>query len=163
MDFDERMERRLNDAASHPFWFFLKLGVGAILVLSLLGVVATSVSVMNETVNVAREEFGPRELLRKYELFKDQHAQLQKKQADIKVLEARVAATTGDDRFALQNKFQAQSELAGVIASYNGLAADYNAGMAKINYRFTNIGMLPQGATDPLPREYAPYAEGGKF
>jgi len=51
------------------------------------------------------------------------------------------------------------SEVAGVKASYNSLAAEYNAQMAKMNWRFTNVGMLPQGATQPLPREYKPYVE----
>jgi hypothetical protein len=41
--------------------------------------------------------------------------------------------------------------------SFNQLAADYNAQMAKINYAFCNVGQLPQGATTPLPREYKPY------
>jgi len=50
-----------------------------------------------------------------------------------------------------------QSEVAGITASYNALAADYNAQMSKINYRFCNVGDLPRGATDPLPREFKPY------
>jgi hypothetical protein len=50
-----------------------------------------------------------------------------------------------------------QQEVAGVIASYNALAAEYNAAMAKINYSFTNIGSLPKGASTPLPREVREY------
>lgn len=44
-------------------------------------------------------------------------------------------------------------------ASYNSLAVEYNAAMAKINFSFTNIGELPKGASQPLPREYKPYIE----
>jgi hypothetical protein len=46
----------------------------------------------------------------------------------------------------------------GIKASYRTLAAEYNAAMAKFNYRFANAGDLPEGATEPLPREFATYA-----
>lgn len=49
------------------------------------------------------------------------------------------------------------SEVAGVKASFNQLAGEYNAAMAKFNYRYANRGMLPEGAEEPLPREYKPY------
>ncbi len=51
------------------------------------------------------------------------------------------------------------TELAGVIAAYNSLAAEYNAQMAKENWAFCNVGDLPAGATEPLPREFAAYME----
>jgi hypothetical protein len=50
-------------------------------------------------------------------------------------------------------------ELAGIKASYNGLAAEYNAQMAKINWAFCNVGTLPMGADTALPEEYWPYLE----
>lgn len=50
-----------------------------------------------------------------------------------------------------------QAEVAGVKASYNSLAAEYNAQMAKINWRFCNRGQLFKGADEPLPREFALY------
>jgi hypothetical protein len=49
------------------------------------------------------------------------------------------------------------SEVAGVKASYNSLAAEYNAAMAKFNWRFANAGDLPKGADKPLPREFKTY------
>ncbi len=52
-----------------------------------------------------------------------------------------------------------QSEVAGIKASYNTLAAEYNAQMSKMNWRFTNVGELPKGAETPLPREFKPYQE----
>jgi hypothetical protein len=52
-----------------------------------------------------------------------------------------------------------EQELAGIRASYNGLAAEYNAQMAKMNWAFCNIGKCPPGSTNPLPREYKPYQE----
>ena len=50
-----------------------------------------------------------------------------------------------------------RSEVAGVKASYNGLAAEYNAQMAKFNWQFCNVGDLPKGADVALPREFKPY------
>jgi hypothetical protein len=52
---------------------------------------------------------------------------------------------------------QWNGELDGVKASYNDLAADYNSAMSKANVNFTNVGDLPKGASEPLPREVAPY------
>ena len=46
------------------------------------------------------------------------------------------------------------------MAYPHGLAAEYNAQMAKFNWAFTNQGKLPAGATEVLPREFKPYTEG---
>lgn len=132
------------------------------------GVVGTSLGWFSEAATIAREELGPRALLEKYEWFKDAHAQLNKKLADIQVFEQRVellrkdfgADTSHWPRDIRQEYILSRTEVAGIIASYNNLAAQYNSAMAKLNYRFTNLGMLPEGATEPLPREYARYKEG---
>jgi hypothetical protein len=50
-----------------------------------------------------------------------------------------------------------ESEVAGVKASYNSLAAEYNANMVKVHWAFCNAGDLPAGAAEALPREYKPY------
>ena len=122
----------------------------------------------NEAADVAHEEFGPRELLRKYEWFKDASAQLDKKKADIKVYESRLSTMNetyeGVKRSEWPKEDREQfnlwtSEVAGVRASYNTLAADYNSQMSKFNWAFTNAGQLPQGATETLPREYKSYEE----
>lgn len=118
-------------------------------------------------LEVARKEFYPDALLQKYEWFKDAAAALDKKQADIKVYEARIAALTADYEGVPRSKWPRDdreqssiwaSELAGVKASYNALAADYNSQMSKFNWRFTNAGDVPQGG-QPLPREFRPYEE----
>lgn len=119
-----------------------------------------------EAAQVAQEEFGPRELLRKYEWFKDAAAQLDAKRATIGTLESRQKALVDGygnsprSQWAREDREQVNiwvSEVAGVKASYNLLAAEYNAQMAKFNWRFTNTGDLPAGATVPLPREFKPY------
>jgi hypothetical protein len=59
-----------------------------------------------------------------------------------------------DDR---EQHGQMHAELVGIKASFNDLAATYNAQMAKFNWRFCNAGDLPRGADKPLPREFKPY------
>lgn len=120
----------------------------------------------SEAAKVTQEEFGPRAMLKKYEWFKDASSELEKKQADVKVYEGRMTAMAESykpferQKWAREDREQYNvwsSEVAGVKASYNSLAAEYNAQMAKLNWRFANVGELPKGADNPLPREFKPY------
>lgn len=117
--------------------------------------------------DVAFHEVDPAYILKKYEWFKEASAGLDKKLADLKVYEVRVTSLKKDyegksrTEWARDDREQYSiwmSESAGISASYNDLASEYNAQMSKMNWRFTNVGMLPQGATETLPREYKPYA-----
>lgn len=146
----------------------LKVFLGVLGVIVLLGLTGYGLGWFQEAAEVSREEFGPRAVLQKYEWFKDASAQLDKKQADIGVYESRLDALEAAydgvgraewDRVDKQQSNLWRAELAGVIASYNGLAAEYNAEMSKFNWRFANVGDLPRGATQALPREYRPYEE----
>lgn len=103
-------------------------------------------------------------LLKRYEWFKDAAAQLDKKQADIQIFENWFTVMLKDygeprewpkDVREIYN--QRQTEMIGIKSSYNSLAAEYNSAMAKINYRFCEVGDLPPGATKPLPRSFKPY------
>ena len=140
--------------------------VGVLAVIGILMLLVLPMRICGEAVDVGMEEAGPRALLKKYQWFKDASAQLDKKQADIKVYEARFKSMEegykGQRRseWAREDREQYNlwtSELAGIKASYNGLAAEYNSAMAKINWAFCNQGDLPKGADQPLPREYKPY------
>ena len=116
--------------------------------------------------NTVFKEFKPSTLLKKYEYFKDVSAQLDKKVADITVYEAKLK-TLDDDYKGVKRRDWTRddreqqslwaSELAGIKASYNDLSAEYNSAMSKFNYSFCNIGQLPKGADNPLPKEYKPY------
>lgn len=146
-------------------WLFLIVGFGTAVGLG-LQIVCAPARYASRVAAVVAEELDPRELLRKYQWFKDAHAALGAKLATIHLYEVRrtrlehqygpAARWPRDVReeWSLQ-----ESELSGVVASYNLLAADYNAQMAKLNWRFTNRGQLPAGATETLPRDYAPYQE----
>lgn len=123
---------------------------------------------VNNGVQTAYNEFKPQELLRKYEWFKDASSQCEQKIATLGTYESRflgLKQSYGKDSLARKNWNRDdreqwnvwQSEYLGVKASYNDLASQYNAAMAKFNYSFCNRGQLPQGATEPLPREFKPY------
>jgi hypothetical protein len=115
----------------------------------------------SRTVDVVQQQIDPAELLRKYELFKDESAQLDAKFASIKIKQHQIDAMKNApmDRTNREQLMIWQQELGGMKYSFNSLAADYNAQMSKINYRFCNRGDLPAGASAPLPREYKPYEE----
>ncbi len=121
-----------------------------------------------EAVDVAHEEYGARAAVRKYEWFKDTAAQLQKKMADIEVYKQRISVMEKDyegtkrkdwDRTDKEQKNQWHNELAGVRASYNGLAAEYNSNMSKANFRYANVGDVPAGS-EALPINFSAYTDG---
>ena len=148
---------------NHSFWITI-LAAGVVIALSLFMFVF--VNACSESVEVAREEFGPRAMLKKYEWFKDAAATLDKKRADIKVYRSRVSGLKEDYKGVPRKDWPRsdreqlnlwRNEVAGVTASYNSLASEYNSQMVKFNWRFANAGTLPGGATEPLPREFKPY------
>ncbi len=153
-------------AEKGPLSFILKV----IALFVIVGVVTTLIGIpmgwFNEAAKVTQQEFGPQAMLTKYEWFKDAAAQLEKKKADISVYEGRLTSMAEGYKGVERQKWARDdreqynvwsSEVAGVKASYNSLAADYNAQMAKFNWRFANAGDLPKGAETPLPREFKAY------
>jgi len=159
-------------ATKGPLALLLKIVVLFAIAAVLFGGMGYLFGWCGEAAQVTQEEFGPRAELKKYEWFKDASAQLDAKRANISAgvvrLKSLKDAYTRDGeplprsqwaRTDLETYNQVQAEIAGMKASYNDLAAQYNADMKKFNYRFANRGELPEGATDPLPREYKPYIE----
>lgn len=147
--------------ARGPVALAIKVIIGLFIVLVPLSLALRACNWGNEVANVAQEQFGAREALRKYEWFRDAAAQLEKKQADMKVYDSRLrsleAAYSDKPRgqWAREDREQWsiwQSEAAGVRASYNALAAEYNAASSKFNWRFA------QGQPS-LPRDFKPYEE----
>ena len=141
----------------------IMLGFGLAIVIALIG---WPLGLFSSVAQVAQEEFGPRAALEKYEWFKDAAAQLEKKQADIGVYEGRLKTMNETYAKLERHKWPREdreqfnlwsSEIAGVRASFNSLAAEYNAQMAKFNWRFANAGDLPKGASQPMAREFKQY------
>lgn len=149
------------------FFKGLILGFSIILGISLILIPFKACNtVANDAEQTAVKEFKPSALLKKYEYFKDVSAQLDKKIADINVYSTRFEQLKQDYGYLPRAQWGREdreqyniwmSEVAGIKASYNELAAEYNSAMSKFNYSFCNVGQLPQGATTPLPREYKPY------
>lgn len=142
--------------------------VGLLLFIPLRGCAVVN-NVANNAARAVEEQLDARTLIKRYEWFKNASAQLDKKKADMVVYEKRFAllkeAYAGKPRaeWAREDREQFNlwsTEVAGIEASYNTLAAEYNAAMAKINYRWTNYGAMPDGSTNPLPKEFKPYSLG---
>ena len=109
--------------------------------------------------DTAYKEFSPEAMLKKYEWFKDASAMLEKKKQDIQVYENRITQMKEDysdtprkdwDRTDKEQMNQWQTELAGVKASYNTLAAEYNSQSSKFNWKHFE-------GQPPLPKEFSQY------
>jgi len=149
---------------------WIALGIVALVLLFLVGIGFRACGVANhmadDAAKTVEEQYSPSVLLQKYEWFKDASASLDSKIATLGAYEQRFKSI--EKRYSNGQQWSRsdteqyniwQSEYLGVKASYNDLASQYNANMAKFNYRFCNIGTLPQGTTTPLPREYKPYID----
>lgn len=133
-----------------------------------LSIVGRGCSYLNRTADVVEQQLDPAALLAKYEWFKDLAAACDAQLADIDLYKSRITQleqSYGEtprkdwDRADKDTINQWSQELAGISANYNKMAAEYNAAMAKINYKFTNVGDLPFGAVEPLPREMRTYKQ----
>lgn len=153
-------------AKKGPMPIALKVIGLAVVISVILSVIGYGLGWFGEAAKVAQQEFGPSAMLQKYGWFKDVAAQLEKKQADVGVYASRMKAMDETYKDLSRQKWPREdreqynvwvSEVAGVKASYNSLAADYNAQMAKFNWSFANVGELPKGADKPLPREFKSY------
>lgn len=145
---------------------FFGWAVLIVIALVILNIVGFALGWFGKAEDVVSHEIDPAVLQQKYEWFKDAAASLDAKRADIAVYDARFKAIggkigecpVGADRVTREQCMVWVQEVSGITAGYNELASEYNAQMAKWNWQFTNIGQLPKGATEPLPREFKPYA-----
>lgn len=135
-----------------PLALVVKVVLGCAVAAALIAVISFGFGLVGGSAEVAQQEFGAKAQLRKYEWFKDAASQLQKKLADIQVYEARrrslLESYSGTPRRQWarvdQEAFNlADAELAGIKASYNALAADYNSASSKFNWQ-PFAGDLPQ-------------------
>ena len=131
-----------------------------ILILLLASTVFTSCGWFAEGAEVAKEEFGPRASLEKYEWFKDASATIDEKRHTIKVYEQNKIDMLEDyqdiprmdwDRLDKQQYNQWAMEVTGIKASYNKVVREYNAQSSKFNWDFYD--------TSPLPHSYSLYLD----
>jgi len=92
---------------------------------------------------VAHEEFGAKAMLTKYEWFKDADAQLVKKEQDTIAYQSKINSmkdfygNSTPQEWSRQDREQLwlwESELTGVISSYNYLCQEYNSQSNKFNW-----------------------------
>lgn len=123
---------------------------------------------VNESVEVGFAELGPEALNQKYEWFKNVLAQLDAKDASLSAMASKMdqmredygdASRANWDRIDKQTMSQWAAERDGLKLSYNNLAAQYNAEMAKWHTEFLNVGKIPAGGDPNMPREVAPYID----
>lgn len=148
-------------AEKGPVTFWLKCLVGFVICAVPTVFVARACGAADEVAAVAQHEFGAKESLRKYEWLKDAAQHLQEKKATIEVYGKRLDSMKEEyagrprSEWARDDREQWSiwaSELTGIKASFNQLAAQYNAQMSKFNWKYAS------GET-PLPREFTTYTE----
>lgn len=161
---DKNWEDYTNDVIESPK-SALGVFIKGSLVLIIVGIMFSGIGMVTgwfgEAATVARQEFGPKAMLTKYEWFKDTAAGLDRKQANITVYSTRLAVFDGMSRKDMDRTDKTQqaqwlAEVAGVKASYNMLASDWNSQISKFHWK-PFLGDLPPGAETLLTKEYAPY------
>lgn len=138
---------------NNPKRFILR----AILWLFLIGVIMSSIGWalgwFSEAAVVAKEEFGARASLKKYEWFKDASETINEKQQTILVYQGNISSMQEDykgtprkdwDRLDKQQFNQWKLELSGLKANYNSIVKEYNAQSSKFNWSMYNTSHLPE-------------------
>lgn len=143
-------------AEKGPLSLAFKVMAGIFALLIVGGIATYALGWFSEAGKVAKEEFGPRASLRKYEWFKNAAQQLQAKKANIDASEADLAASKAewastaptdvprDVREAMDLR---RKEVLGLKANFNQLAAEYNANVSKVNWSSMNVDGLPSEFT----------------
>ena len=106
-----------------------------------MAVLGRACSWFGEAASVAREEFGPRAALQKYEWFKDQAEAITALQENITTYR-QVLVNYGDvsklPRDERQSYRLTQTELSGMVFKVNRMIADYNSQSDKFNWELFN-------------------------
>ena len=144
----DKLERKTSKGPMSCFFAVLALLVVGGGVLGIVGFVA---GWFGEAADVAREEFGPRAALEKYEWFIDTRERVRKLDVDVTNYSNQLETTEknnlsdyGEDRakwpFDVRTSFNAerdriQTDVSAIMAQRNNLAAEYNAASDKFNWK----------------------------
>ncbi len=119
----------------------------------LSAILLTSCGWFSEANTVAREEFGARGSLKKYEWFKDASETIIEKKQTIEIYQANLKSLSEEyegtkrkdwDRLDKQQFNQWKLEIVGIKASYNKVVKEYNSQSSKFNWSFYNTSDLPR-------------------
>lgn len=137
--------------------FLLAVFLGGFVIAG-IKMLAAPAQMLNGAIDVAKKEFAPEVMLRKYEWFKDAAAGLEAMDANLAGMESKIRSMEDGyagvsrkdwDRWDKQQYNIWQAELMGVKQVYNSIAADYNAQSNKFNWR-----MFDQTDGDPITKHF---------
>lgn len=150
---EEKMEKDWGATAEKGmFALFMKVFFLIMAMTIVIGIGGYVFGFIGEGAAVVKEEFGPRAALRKYEWFKDASAQLEGKKQTIIVYDNKLKALETSYEGASRREWDRTDkeamnlwmvEVAGIKASYNRLAAEYNSASSKFNWSYAE-GDEPQ-------------------
>jgi hypothetical protein len=137
-----------NQVSTDFNWTFWKVFWWIFGVSIVVGLLGYAMGWFTETANVAKDEFGAKAALEKYEWFKDQYQRIEKTKADIATYEERVksvdtqyseygnkAKWPADIRIQYNHAKQiARDDLTAIVSNYNNLVKEYNAASSKFNW-----------------------------
>lgn len=136
-------------ANQKPVSFAIKFLISAVFILFVVGAVMWGLGWFSEAGQVAKEEFGARAALKKYEWFVDQSNRIKKMDEDIKLFENRrngveskyktygkePAKWPPDVRVSYNREIsQAKDDLTAIASQRNSLVQEYNAASEKFNW-----------------------------
>lgn len=138
-----------NAAEKGPLTLFFKAFFVICIIIAAIWGAGTLFGWFGEAASVAREEFGPRQALEKYEWFIDQANRIEKMDKDIALFKQRLEgvdeqyAGYGEDRASWPPHIQVQynrerqqtrEDLLAVTSQHNSLVREYNANSEKFNW-----------------------------
>ncbi len=156
----------VNEANSDPIGFAWKWIAVLIGVSIVLGIVGFILFWPQQTAEVAKDKFGPQTAFANYEWFKDTAGMLRAQSDNIKNFELQQKQLEEQYKDIPRAKWAREDReqwnenavtIADTKANYNLLVGQYNANMAKVNFKYTNAGDLPAGSDEVMQREYALY------
>jgi len=111
--------------------------LGVIIVISAILFV---VGIFGETAQVAKDEFGAKASLKKYEWFINTSNEIDKLSSDIKIYENKqlMCSNRIKDRIASEQCMLWLQEVAGIKSAYNDVVSEYNSASSKFNWEFYN-------------------------
>lgn len=152
-------------------WTIKKIAVGVVLPLIVIfGILGIALGWVGEGCGVAKDEFGAKASLKKYEWFIDQASRIDKMDADVALYAKRVqgvdeqyVSTYGADKTAWgpavqlqynRDRTTARDDLTAIVSQRNNLVREYDAQSEKFNWEpFNAKSDRPQPRYDesPLP------------
>ena len=130
---------------------------GIIPTLILLGLIGTVAGWFGEGAQVAREEFGPRAAVFKYEWFHDKHENIKSVKSKVKIAQDAVKSFTDSAGPRTSWTFEDKNEMSRLSAVLNAtqnilteMVSEYNSNSKKFNHKVFRDAQLPVEQTTDL-------------